>query len=211
VRLGKVGIWLGHCALSSLGPSITSPAGCRAPGGRPGIGCSATSGLLSAFWSASPRMWRTLASVRSWSASGICARMYGWSSYPGDIGRGKQWGFVDESPVLAMMAGGMAIKRKAYREFVETGLATGDEEFQRASRASARAYGRGSPAGPKGSADRAPPGGTTGGGRRGMEGACTWQTRSLNVNSRADPFPSLLQLSTFQNLPTQHFDPFPAV
>jgi hypothetical protein len=67
--------------------------------------------------------------------------MYGWSSYPGDIGRGKQWGFVDESPVLAMMAGGMAIKRKAYREFVETGLATGDEEFQRASRASARAYG----------------------------------------------------------------------
>jgi len=68
-------------------------------------------------------------------------RAYGWSSYPGYIGRGKQWGFVDESPVLAMMAGGMASKRKSYREYVETGLATGDEEFQEALKASPSGIG----------------------------------------------------------------------
>lgn len=62
-------------------------------------------------------------------------RRYRWSSYPDYIGRDQRWEFVDRGPVLAMMAGNLAAKRIAYRKFVETGLATADEEFQEALKA----------------------------------------------------------------------------
>ena len=68
-------------------------------------------------------------------------RGYKWSSYPGYIGLRKQWEFVDQGPILAMMGGSQGSRRRAYREFVETGLATGDEEFQKALAASPAGIG----------------------------------------------------------------------
>jgi REP-associated tyrosine transposase len=57
-------------------------------------------------------------------------RTYRWSSYPGYAGCEGPWKWVDEEPILAMMSGRGAQKRKAYRGFVESGLADGDDEFR---------------------------------------------------------------------------------
>ena len=56
-------------------------------------------------------------------------RAYAWSSYQGYAGLGKPWDFVDEAPVLAMMEGAASKRRRAYRRFVEAGIADTDEEF----------------------------------------------------------------------------------
>lgn len=68
-------------------------------------------------------------------------RAYPWSSYAGYIGLRKGWEFVDEEPILAMMSGPKRARRSGYREFVETGLAEGDEEFQEALKASPTGIG----------------------------------------------------------------------
>ena len=68
-------------------------------------------------------------------------RKYRWSSYPGYIGEAKPHEFMDQRPVLAMMSGRAARRSQTYRQFVETGLATGDEEFQEAFRLPGSAIG----------------------------------------------------------------------
>jgi putative transposase len=68
-------------------------------------------------------------------------RAYRWSSYRGYIGEARPFDFVDEAPVLAMMRGRGSQGRRAYREFVEQGLARSDEEFQQALRAPGIAIG----------------------------------------------------------------------
>lgn len=52
-----------------------------------------------------------------------------WSSYLGYIGAKSQYSFVDEGPVLALVAGNLAGARRRYRQYVETGLATCDNEM----------------------------------------------------------------------------------
>lgn len=59
-------------------------------------------------------------------------RAYRWSSYRGYIGADKAFEFVDEGPILAMMAGGKNNKRKGYGEYVESGLARKDEDLREA-------------------------------------------------------------------------------
>jgi len=68
-------------------------------------------------------------------------RDYRWSSYRGYIGKAPQWDFVDEKPILAMMGGKQTERRKRYRQFVESGLASGDEEFEESLRASPSGIG----------------------------------------------------------------------
>lgn len=69
-------------------------------------------------------------------------RRYRWSSYPDYMGRDQRWEFVDRGPVLALVAGSLAAQRNAYREFVETGLATADEAFQEALKACPAGIGK---------------------------------------------------------------------
>jgi hypothetical protein len=57
-------------------------------------------------------------------------RGYRWSSYPGYIGRRRQFEFVESLPILAQMNGPKRSWPQRYREYVETGLAEDDEEFQ---------------------------------------------------------------------------------
>jgi REP element-mobilizing transposase RayT len=56
-------------------------------------------------------------------------RMYRWSSYRGYAGLAKGEGFVEEDPILAMMEVAEKKRRRAYRRYVEAGLAETDEEF----------------------------------------------------------------------------------
>ena len=63
-------------------------------------------------------------------------RAYGWSSYRGYAGLSKPYGFVDEAPLLALMDGPARKRRKAYRRFVEAGLAENDTEFRELIKAS---------------------------------------------------------------------------
>jgi len=57
-------------------------------------------------------------------------RNFQWSSYPGYAGFGENWRFVSEDPVLEMVTGRKdRDKRKAYRRFVEAGVANSDDEF----------------------------------------------------------------------------------
>jgi REP element-mobilizing transposase RayT len=56
-------------------------------------------------------------------------RGYRWSSYRRYMGR-REWGFVDEAPLLAMMPGrNVGRQRVAFRAYVECGMAETDEEF----------------------------------------------------------------------------------
>lgn len=56
-------------------------------------------------------------------------RSFSWSSYPGYAGLAKPLAFVDEGPVLSQTAEAAGNPRRAYRRFVEAGLAQTDEEF----------------------------------------------------------------------------------
>ncbi len=56
-------------------------------------------------------------------------RAYPWSSYRGYAGIGKGETFVDDGPILGMMAGSARKRQRTYRRFVEAGLAEEDEEF----------------------------------------------------------------------------------
>jgi len=56
-------------------------------------------------------------------------RSYRWSSYRGYAGLAKPYGFVDEGPVLGLTAAGVKKQRRAYRRYVEEGLAETDDEL----------------------------------------------------------------------------------
>ena len=61
-------------------------------------------------------------------------RMYPWSTYQNYIGKRKAFDFVEYGPILPEMTprrgSGQGGRRKAYREFVEAGLAEDDEDFK---------------------------------------------------------------------------------
>ena len=63
-------------------------------------------------------------------------RRYRWSSYLDYIQDSGERGFLDKGPVLAEMGGRKKERTRRYREFVETGLAEDDLEFQEALKAS---------------------------------------------------------------------------
>jgi putative transposase len=56
-------------------------------------------------------------------------RGYRWSSFRGYAGLSEQWSFVEEGPILAQMGVRAGERRKAYRQFVESGVAETDEEM----------------------------------------------------------------------------------
>lgn len=56
-------------------------------------------------------------------------QMYPWSSYQGYAGLAKSGDFVDDGPILAMMEVPEKKRRRAYRRFVEAGIAKTDNEF----------------------------------------------------------------------------------
>jgi len=56
-------------------------------------------------------------------------RAYPWSSYRGYAGFAKASDFVDDGPILAMMERSEKKRRRAYRRFVEAGIAERDDEF----------------------------------------------------------------------------------
>ena len=56
---------------------------------------------------------------------------YAWSSYRGYVGKAKPAAFVEYEPLLMLAGGdGEAGHRRAYRRFVDAGVAKTDEEFQ---------------------------------------------------------------------------------
>lgn len=69
-------------------------------------------------------------------------RAYKWSSYRGYIGLAKAEEFADYGPMLAQMSGRSRLqKQKAYRTYVESGLAETDEDFQKIVKASPHSIG----------------------------------------------------------------------
>jgi len=56
---------------------------------------------------------------------------YAWSSYRGYVGKAKPAPFVEYEPLLSLVGGGEEVaQRRAYRRFVDAGVAKTDEEFQ---------------------------------------------------------------------------------
>jgi REP element-mobilizing transposase RayT len=68
-------------------------------------------------------------------------RRYRWSSYPSYVGLAAALEFVSYGSVLARMGGRAGERRERYRQFVETGLAAGDAEFEELLATSARSIG----------------------------------------------------------------------
>jgi len=72
-------------------------------------------------------------------------RAHRWSSYPSYIGDCKGFDFVEYGPLLEQMTprrgSGQSGRQRAYREFVESGLAESDEDFKLALRESPRSIG----------------------------------------------------------------------
>jgi putative transposase len=66
---------------------------------------------------------------------------YEWSSFPAYAGLAPRNGFVDYEPVLALLEGPKKGREGRYRQFVGTGAATDDEEFQAAMWRSAHCIG----------------------------------------------------------------------
>ena len=56
-------------------------------------------------------------------------RSYPWSSYRGYAGLAKPYAFIDEAPILGLSGMPAKKQRRAYRRFVEAGVAEADEEF----------------------------------------------------------------------------------
>ena len=76
-------------------------------------------------------------SIQSWARRPIQERRerlrsYRWTSYRGYAGFQPPSPFVDEQPILAMMAGGKRLRRKSYQQYVEEGLAGNDVELNQA-------------------------------------------------------------------------------
>lgn len=69
-------------------------------------------------------------------------REYRWSSYRGYVGIGSPDSFVNHGPVLAMFGRSLSERSGRYRKFVEAGLSTTDDEWQRVMKSSS--YGIGS-------------------------------------------------------------------
>lgn len=72
--------------------------------------------------------------VKDWETRSLRERIkhlqeYRWSSYRSYIGLAQPVEFVDYSPTLAMTQSRRGAERKAYRRYVEAGLAQTDEEF----------------------------------------------------------------------------------
>src|SRR5688572_27891012 len=57
-------------------------------------------------------------------------RRYRWSSYPGYIGAVAAVPFLTYEPMLGLMASNRSRAQRLYREYVESGLATTDEELR---------------------------------------------------------------------------------
>jgi REP element-mobilizing transposase RayT len=70
-------------------------------------------------------------------------RSYPWSSYRGYAGWGEASEFVEERPILDMMAPTARKARRAYQRFVEGGVAETDEEFRQLLRESKWGIGEG--------------------------------------------------------------------
>ena len=68
-------------------------------------------------------------------------RDYRWSTYPSYIEKRERYDFVTYGPVLAQMGGKRRRQPAQYREFVESGLAETDKEFDAALNASPRSIG----------------------------------------------------------------------
>jgi len=68
-------------------------------------------------------------------------RAYRWSTYRSYIGRAKALDFVQYGPILAEMGGRESDWRRKYRRYVESGLASSDEEFEALLRVSPRSIG----------------------------------------------------------------------
>jgi REP element-mobilizing transposase RayT len=68
-------------------------------------------------------------------------RQYPWSTYQSYIGKRKQLPYVEYAPILVEMRGKRRDWPKRYREFVESGLAETDKEFQEALKESPRSIG----------------------------------------------------------------------
>jgi REP element-mobilizing transposase RayT len=68
-------------------------------------------------------------------------RDYPWSSFSGYVSRRRELPFVTYGPVLGLTNAPPRHQRTRYRRFVETGLATRDEEFEAALRASPLSVG----------------------------------------------------------------------
>ncbi len=68
-------------------------------------------------------------------------RRYPWSTYQGYIGKRRRHDFVAYGPILAEMSGRRRGWPGKYREFVETGLAKDDTDFQMALKQSPRSIG----------------------------------------------------------------------
>ena len=69
-------------------------------------------------------------------------RAYKWSTYPSYIRKGRGYDFVEYGPILSQMSGRKQSEwPKLYREYVETGLADNDDDFQVAMKLSPRSIG----------------------------------------------------------------------
>ena len=68
-------------------------------------------------------------------------RKYPWSSYRSYIGAAKKLEYVTYGPVLAEMGGKKRRQLREYRQYVEEGLATTDDEFLEVLKASSAAIG----------------------------------------------------------------------
>ena len=68
-------------------------------------------------------------------------RAWRWSSYPSYIGKRKALEFVEYGPLLAEMSGKQREWPRRYREFVESGRAESDEDFQVSMKLSPRSIG----------------------------------------------------------------------
>lgn len=68
-------------------------------------------------------------------------RKYVWSSYQAYAGMAPRNEFVDYGPILALVGGRSKAREERYRQFVETGVATTDEEFVLALNRSAHCIG----------------------------------------------------------------------
>jgi REP element-mobilizing transposase RayT len=68
-------------------------------------------------------------------------RKHSWSSYPSYTGLSPRNEFVDYEPILTLVGGRKKDRDERYREFVEAGVATTDEEFAAALWRSAHSIG----------------------------------------------------------------------
>jgi hypothetical protein len=70
-------------------------------------------------------------------------RRYAWSTYPGYIGVCRKLDYVAYGPILAHTGGKKSRRQRAYRQFVEEGLAETDADFLAALKESRRSIGGG--------------------------------------------------------------------